>query len=295
MSDYERIEQLIRYLDQHRHEQPNLSTLAQQVQLSPHHLHRLFSRWAGITPKSFLQSLTISHARELLRQGKSVLDASLDVGLSGPGRLHDLCVTLAAASPGEIKLQGANWTITAGFADSPFGKCVIAAGPRGICHLSFVDRRDRDVASAAIHRDWKLANIRWDDDFATESVGKIFAIGELSFREPLKAFVSGTEFQVRVWKALLQIPLGAVVSYGQVAERVGSRKASRAVGSAVGQNRLGYLIPCHRVIRETGVLGDYRWGSERKKSMLAWESAANRASAHNNASVSIARGGNDAC
>jgi len=285
MTDYERIEQLIRYLDQHRHEQPILSTLAQQIQLSPHHLHRLFSRWAGITPKSFLQSLTVAHAKQLLEQGKSVLDASLDVGLSGPSRLHDLCVTLEAASPGEIKLQGANWTINAGFADSPFGACLIATGPRGICHLSFVETRNQQAASAAIRSDWKLANIHWDDGFAKEWADQIFATDPVSSREPLKAFVQGTEFQVRVWRALLQIPQGAVVSYGQVAETVGSRKASRAVGSAVGQNRLGYLIPCHRVIRETGVLGDYRWGSERKKSMLAWETAAKSASANEVASL----------
>ena len=275
MSDYQRIEKLIRYLDQHRHEQPSLETLAAQVQLSPHHLHRMFSRWAGITPKGFLQSLTVVHAKGLLRDGKSVLNASLGAGLSGPGRLHDLCVTLEAASPGEVKSQGAGWTITAGFAASPFGDCLIASGPRGLCHLSFVPTRDRAAAGDLIRADWKLADIQWDDDEATAKTCDIFEPRDESHAgNPLKALVRGTEFQVRVWRALLNIPFGSLASYGQIAETVCSRAASRAVGSAVGQNRLAYLIPCHRVIRETGVLGQYRWGSERKKSMLAWETAA---------------------
>ncbi len=286
MSDYQRIEQLIRYLDQHRHEQPSLQTLAEQVQLSPHHLHRMFSRWAGITPKGFLQSLTVAHAKELLRDGKSVLNASLEAGLSGPGRLHDLCVTLEAASPGEVKSQGAGWTITAGFAASPFGDCLIASGPRGICHLSFVPTRDRTNAGDLIRADWKLADIHWDDDDAAERTRDIFQpTDDGNTRNPLKAFVRGTEFQVRVWRALLTIPLGCLASYGEIAETVCSRAASRAVGSAVGKNRLAYLIPCHRVIRETGVLGHYRWGSERKKSMLAWETAAKSASPEETISV----------
>ena len=274
MSDYQRIETLIRYIDQHRHDQPDLAELAQQVQLSQHHLQRMFSRWAGVSPKAFLQSLTVQHAKQLLRDGQSVLDTSLDVGLSGPGRLHDLCVTLEAASPGEVKSQGAGWTITAGFAESPFGDCLIAEGPRGICHLSFVDQRDRDHACELVRLDWKLAELKWDDHFACETATHIFDVArDANSSDPLKAFVKGTDWQVRVWRALLRIPLGSLVSYGQIADHVCTRKASRAVGTAVGQNRLGYLIPCHRVIRETGVLGQYRWGSERKKSMLAWETA----------------------
>jgi AraC family transcriptional regulator of adaptative response/methylated-DNA-[protein]-cysteine methyltransferase len=278
MNDYERVETLIRYLDQHRQQQPSLETLARQVQLSPHHLHRLFSRWAGITPKAFLQSLTVAHAKALLREGQSVLNASLNAGLSGPSRLHDLCVTMEAASPGEVKARGAGWTLTAGFAQSPFGDCLIASGPRGICHLSFVETRDRDVAGDLIRADWKLAELAWDDDQAAPVAANVFQrTRQADAQKPLRAYIKGTPFQVRVWRALLQIPVGTLASYGQIAGAVRSPTASRAVGSAVGNNPLAYLIPCHRVIRQTGVLGDYRWGSERKKSMLAWETAAKQA------------------
>ncbi len=286
MNDYQRIEELIRYLAEHRHQQPSLQTLAQQAQLSPYHLHRLFHRWAGITPKGFLQSLTVAHAKELLRQGKSVLDASLDTGLSGPSRLHDLCVNLEAASPGEVKSAGSGWTITAGFTASPFGDCLIAAGPRGICHLSFVESRDREAGREAIHTDWRYADIQWDDDVAGKTAGDIFEPSDAGTAgNPLKAFVRGTEFQIRVWRALLRIPCGCLASYGQIADTVCSPSASRAVGSAVGQNRLAYLIPCHRVIRESGALGHYRWGSERKKSMLVWETAAKSVNAEESLQV----------
>lgn len=273
MNDYDRIAQVICYLNDHHREQPSLAQLASHVGLSPFHFHRLFSRWAGITPKDFLQCLSLKSARDSLRAGTSVLDAALDAGLSGPGRLHDLCVKLEAASPGEVKSGGDGWTIRAGFADSPFGICLIARGPRGICHLSFVESRDETSHSAVIHADWPRARISWDFN-ASSVADTIFSERPCPTREsPLRVFVRGTKFQVRVWRALLSIPAGVLTSYGQLAATLGDRNAARAVGSAVGKNQLACLIPCHRVIRESGVFGEYRWGSARKQAIVAWESA----------------------
>jgi AraC family transcriptional regulator of adaptative response/methylated-DNA-[protein]-cysteine methyltransferase len=275
MSDYERIARIIQYLQEHYNDQPSLAALARQAGLSPSHFHRLFTRWAGITPKDFLQLLTLSHVKRLLREGESVLHAALDGGLSGPGRLHDLCVTLEAASPGELKSGGADWVVRAGFAESPFGTCLIGEGPRGICHLSFVESINRTRGAAAIKEDWPLAQIQWDDAGADRLAAMIFkrAIGADRQAGALRAFVRGTSFQVRVWRALLAIPEGTLVSYGALASAVGSTSAARAVGAAVGRNPLAYLIPCHRVIRETGLLGGYRWGLARKRAMMAWESS----------------------
>ena len=276
MSDYDRIEKLIRYLDENCSQQPDLATLAGYAGLSQFHLHRLFSNWAGITPKAFLKCLTMAHARTLLSEGESVLGAALDAGLSGPSRLHDLCVSLEAASPGEFKSGGAGWTIIAGFADTPFGKCLIAESPRGICHLSFVPSKDRKQAAEVIGGDWPNARVDWDNSQAIRIAATVFAApSERNVTAPLRAIVRGTEFQVRVWRALLAIPLGSLASYSQIADVVGRRSAARAVGSAVAQNRLGFLIPCHRVIRETGVIGDYRWGTSRKKAMMVWETGRN--------------------
>lgn len=275
MNDYERIARVIRYLDERHVEQPDLSVLSKHVGLSPFHFHRLFTNWAGITPKDFLQCLTQSHARELLRHGKSILDTAIDTGLSGPGRLHDLCVNLEAASPGEVKSGGEGWTIAAGVANSPFGRCLVGQSPRGICHFSFVDPGNLETALAALHADWPKARLNRDDAMATRLSARIF-VGNRHVRRPspLRVLVHGTAFQVRVWQALLKIPPGTLVSYGSLAAALNQPAAARAVGSAVGQNSLAYLIPCHRVIRETGVTGDYRWGSVRKRALVAWESSA---------------------
>jgi AraC family transcriptional regulator, regulatory protein of adaptative response / methylated-DNA-[protein]-cysteine methyltransferase len=270
MSDYERIAAAIRFLDEHRAEQPDLATLAAVVGLSPSHFHRVFSAWAGATPKDFLQCLTLGHAKDLLRQGENVLAAALDAGLSGPGRLHDLCVTLEAATPGEIKARGAGLTIRAGVADSPFGMCLIGETPRGICHLSFFDEGGREDAMAEMRADWPLAEVVSDDKHSARLAAGIFnpdAPGG-----SWKLFVRGTPFQLRVWRALLRVPPGALVSYGKLAAAAGNPQASRATGSAVGGNAISFLIPCHRVIRETGIPGHYRWGAVRKRAMLAWES-----------------------
>jgi AraC family transcriptional regulator of adaptative response/methylated-DNA-[protein]-cysteine methyltransferase len=274
MNDYERIALVIRYLDQCHTEQPDLATLAQHVGLSQFHFHRLFSHWAAITPKDFLQCLTLAHAKELLRKGKSVLDAALISGLSGPGRLHDLCVTLEAASPGELKSGGEGWTIFAGFTDSPFGKCLVGESPRGICHLSFVESDEGEAEWAALQGSWPQARLHRDDSAASQLAGRVFErLARSPSRPALRAFVQGTAFQVRVWRALLQVPPGALVSYGRLAAALDQPHAARAVGTAVGQNPLAYLVPCHRVIRETGVVGDYRWGQVRKRAILAWENS----------------------
>jgi len=274
VNDYERIAKVIRFLDEHHTEQPSLETLAEQAGLSPFHFHRLFAAWAGVTPKDFTQCLTLSHARDLLRRGASVLDVALDAGLSGPGRLHDLCVSLDAASPGEIKSGGANLPITAGFANSPFGTCLIGETPRGVCHLSFVETKPREGAAAELRRDWPNSRLHWDNSAATRLASLLFERKiNGTARATLRAFVRGTAFQVRVWRALLQVPAGALTSYSRLAEGIDHPQAARAVGSAVGQNRLAFLIPCHRVIRETGVLGNYRWGETRKRAMLIWETS----------------------
>jgi AraC family transcriptional regulator of adaptative response/methylated-DNA-[protein]-cysteine methyltransferase len=274
MNDYERIARIIRYLDEHHTDQPDLATLARHVGLSQHHFHRLFTSWAGITPKDFLQCLTLNHAQKLLRQGKSVLDVTLDTGLSSPSRLHDLCVSLEAASPGEMKSGGEGWTITVGFADSPFGECLVGESHRGICHLSFMDSDDKDAALAEVRAQWPRAELHRDDITARKFINRIFEqITSGKSPVPLRAFVRGTPFQVHVWRVLLQVQRGTLVSYGKLAAAVNQPSAARAVGTAVGQNALAYLIPCHRVIRETGVVGNYRWGQVRKKAILAWENA----------------------
>jgi AraC family transcriptional regulator, regulatory protein of adaptative response / methylated-DNA-[protein]-cysteine methyltransferase len=273
MSDYDRIARVIRYLDQRQGEQPDLASVAAQLGLSPSHFHRLFSGWAGVTPKDFLQCLTLRRAKELLSRGRTVLDAALESGLSGPGRLHDLCVSLEAASPGELQSGGAGWTLTLGFANSPFGRCLVGASPRGVCHLSFVESPCRAAAAAALGEEWPRARVRWDDGHAARLMLALFAPPRMSppAQAPLRAFVRGSAFRVRVWRALLRVPPGTLVSYRQLASAVGSPSAARAVGTAVAANPLAYLIPCHRVIRETGVAGEYRWGPLRKRAMIAWE------------------------
>jgi AraC family transcriptional regulator of adaptative response/methylated-DNA-[protein]-cysteine methyltransferase len=274
MNDYERIANIIRYLDEHLIEQPDLAALADHAGLSPFHFHRLFSDWAAITPKDFLQCLTLSHVRERLREGKSVLDTAISAGLSGPGRLHDLCVKLEAASPGEMKSGGEGWSIKFGFADSPFGKCLVGESPRGICHMAFVESGDGLAGQARLRQHWPRAELQRNDDIARRITGQVFARPEHGGRKTtVRAYVRGTAFQVQVWRALLQIRPGTLVSYGQLAMALDKTAAARSVGTALGQNPLAYLIPCHRVIRKTGAFSNYRWGRERKRAMVAWESS----------------------
>jgi len=266
MNDYERVARMIRYLEAHQSEQPDLASLATAAGLSEFHFHRLFTRWAGVTPKEFLQSLTLTQVRQRLRDGATVLDTALDSGLSGPGRLHDLCVTLEAASPGEIRSGGADWIIRFGFAESPLGLCLVGESPRGVCHLSFVETTD----ATELRSEWPNARFEQADAIAQKWVQQIFH-PDPSDAQPLRALVRGTTFQIQVWRALLQIPPGRLTSYRQLAAQIGKPSAARAVGSAVGKNSLAVLIPCHRVIRETGVIGDYRWSHVRKCAAIGWE------------------------
>jgi len=272
MNDYERVANVIRFLDRHHTEQPGLNELAAAAGLSPFHFHRLFSIWAGVTPKDFLQCLTLEHVKRLLSDGDNVFDAALDAGLSGPGRLHDLCVTLEAASPGEMKNGGAGMQIDYGFAETPFGEALIAETKRGICHLSFVNGQGRNSARDFLMSEWPNAKLQRNDARIDELSATIFTQNrEGTSRRPLRAFVRGTSFQLRVWRALLRIPSGTLTTYGRLAEAIGQSKAARAVGSAVGANPISFIVPCHRVIRETGALGNYGGGRIRKRAMVGWE------------------------
>ena len=272
MNDYERIANVIRFLDQHHTDQPDLAQLAAVAGLSQFHFHRLFSTWAGVTPKDFLQCLTLEHVKRLLLGGNNVFDTALDAGLSGPGRLHDLCVTLEAASPGEMKNGGAEMQIDYGFTDTPFGEALIAESKRGICHLSFVEGRGRNGARDLLTSEWPNAELNRTDQRAAELSAKIFARKPQDQSRPqLRASVRGTPFQLRVWRALLNIPSGALTTYGRLSAAINQPRAARAVGSAVGANPISFVIPCHRVIRETGVLGNYGGGRIRKRAIIGWE------------------------
>lgn len=272
MNDYERVASVIRFLDRHHTDQPDLAALSTAAGLSPFHFHRLFSTWAGVTPKDFLQCLTLEHVKKLLRDGDNVFDVALNAGLSGPGRLHDLCVTIEAASPGEMKNGGAGVEINFGFSETPFGEALIAETKRGLCHLSFVDVGGRDRVRNLLKSDWPNANFARNDQRAAELAAEIFARPSQSQAPPrLRAFVRGTAFQLNVWRALLKIPSGSLTTYGRLSAGINQPGAARAVGTAVGANPISFVIPCHRVIRETGALGNYGGGPTRKKVMLGWE------------------------
>lgn len=274
MTDYERIARVIRYLDEHHPEQPDPAALAAHLGVSLFHFQRLISTWAATTPEAFLRCLTLAQAREMLRQGERALAGSLAPGPSGPGPWPDLQVSLEAAPPGALQSGGEGWTIAAGFAESPFGGCLVGEGPRGICAIFFVSSPDGRAEWAELQRDWPRARLRRDDALAARTAGRIFARpGQRPAGPPLRAFAQGTPFQVRVWQALLQVPPGTLVSYGHLAAAVGRPAAARAVGTAVGSNPLSYLVPCHRVIRASGALGEYHWGRCRKQALIAWECA----------------------
>lgn len=273
MNDYERIAEVIRYLDAHYGRQPDLDEVAQLLGLSPFHFHRVFRRWAGITPKAFIQCLTLAAAREALREGRSVLDTAYDVGLSGPGRLHDLCIKWEAATPGEIKAGGADLNLTFGIGDTPFGPGLAAWTPRGLAHLAFLDAANEEFAVDDLRRRWPRATPTRDDAKAQTWLALALNPEELSERRDLAAWVQGSPFQIKVWRALIAIPAGQLVSYGDLARAIERPGAARAIGSAVAANPLAFLIPCHRVIRESGAIGDYRWRHGRKRTLIAWERA----------------------
>lgn len=266
--DYSRIERAIRFLDRERSAAPSLGQVAEHVGLSESHFQRMFTRWAGISPKRFVQHRTAEVVKQLLRERRPVLAATYEAGLSGPGRLHDLIVNAEAVTPGELQRGGLGITVRYGFHPTPFGECLIAVTPRGVCHLAFVAPVTRKEAMARLEHDWPLANLLPDQNATRAAAAKAFPPPGSNKIPSLSLHVKGTNFQLRVWRALLEIPAGEVTTYGAIASKVGDPKASRAVGTAVGGNPVSYLIPCHRVIRASGELGGYAWGIERKKVML---------------------------
>jgi AraC family transcriptional regulator of adaptative response/methylated-DNA-[protein]-cysteine methyltransferase len=269
-ADYARVERAIRFLEQHADERPSLADVARSAGLSPAHFQRLFSRWAGVSPKRFLQYLAKEHAAELLRRSTTVLDAAYEAGLSGPGRLHDLFVNCEAATPGEVASGGRGIDICWGFHPTPFGECLLGITARGICHLSFVGPGGRRAALDGLRTRWPRAILREDRALAARTAARVF---RATGRGNLSLHLAGTNFQIKVWEALLRIPPGAATTYGDVARRIGRPSAVRAVARAVGANPVAWLIPCHRVLRSVGTLGGYRWGIERKRAMLGWEAA----------------------
>jgi AraC family transcriptional regulator of adaptative response/methylated-DNA-[protein]-cysteine methyltransferase len=268
-SDYELVAAAIGYLEKNFREQPELGDVARYIGLSEAHFQRLFRRWAGISPKRFLQFLTAEHARRLLRDSRSVLDVSYEVGLSGGGRLHDLMLNVVAATPGEVKSGGLGLTIHYGFHDSPFGEALVAVTDRGLCGLAFVQAGNQAELLRELQARWPQAQLE-------EDLSRTRAVARQIFGDSAGAvtlFLKGTNFQIRVWEALLRVPAGHAVTYEDIAQSIGQPTAMRAVGAAIGQNPIAYLIPCHRVLRKSGVFGEYHWGASRKKALLAWESA----------------------
>ena len=270
--DFARIEKAICFVEANFRTQPSLAQVAAQVHLSEYHFQRLFRRWAGISPKRFLQYLTADYARQLLRESRSVLEVSDATGLSGAGRLHDLMVNLHAATPGEIKALGANLRIQYGFHPSPFGECLVAVTGRGICAIEFIAAGGRAAALAHLKRQWPQATWRLQPRATQPTVARLFAAARAA-GDRLDLFVQGSNFQVKVWEALLRIPPASAVSYEDIAACIAAPTATRVVASAIARNPVAFLIPCHRVIRKTGAFGEYRWGSARKKAMLGWEAA----------------------
>jgi AraC family transcriptional regulator of adaptative response/methylated-DNA-[protein]-cysteine methyltransferase len=271
--DYERIAKAISYLQANYLEQPGLETVARAVHMSEFHFQRVFSRWAGISPKRFLQFLTVEHAKRQLAESKPVLDATFDSGLSSPGRLHDLFVSVEAVTPGEFKTRGQGIQIAYGFHPTPFGDCLIGVTGRGVCWLSFHDNGSHRGALRDLQSRWLGAQLDEQATTTESVVNQIFSNLEKREKSPLSLLLMGTNFQLKVWQALLRIPRGELTTYENIGKLIGAPKSARAIGSAVGDNRIAYLIPCHRVIRKSGLLGGYHWGEPRKRVMLAWEAA----------------------
>ncbi len=271
--DFRRIEKAISFVEANFKSQPNLEQIAASTHLSKYHFDRLFKRWAGVSPIQFLQFLTLDYTKQRLAESASVLDTALDAGLSGPGRLHDLFVTFDAMTPGEFKRQGDGLEISYGFHETPFGQCVLATTDRGICHLGFVEAEEQSEAVSRLRRSWPGAVFRKASDETQSTVKQIFGRGTVDRDKPFTLHLKGTNFQVNVWRALLSIPEGRVVSYQRIAEYLGRPTAIRAVAGVVAANPVGYLIPCHRVIAKTGKVHKYRWGHTRKQALIGWEAA----------------------
>lgn len=271
MNNYEKIATAIGYIQKHFKEQPDLDKIAASVHLSPFHFQRLFSEWAGVSPKKFLQYLTIEYAKGLLQEQQSTLfDTALESGLSGTSRLHDLFVSIEGMTPGEYKNGGRELSINYSFAESPFGEVLVASTPRGICHLAFADNREE--ALAALFSEFPEATYTQTVDRMQQNALYIFTRDWAGLPE-IRLHLKGTPFQLKVWDALLKIPMGGLSTYSGIAHAIDNPKASRAVGSAVGDNPVAFLIPCHRVIKGNGESGNYHWGAQRKSAMIGWEGA----------------------
>lgn len=263
-----RMEHVLRWLSERYTEQPTLEEIAAEAGLRPHHFQRQFTRYVGVSPKKYVQFLTLEHAKRSLAASASVLDAAFDAGLSGPGRLHDLFVTHEALSPGEWKAQAAGLDLRYGWHDSPFGDCLIVASQRGVCGLAFGAWQDRARAFENLARNFGGARLTWDTPATAEHAERAFGgAGEIHL------LLRATPFQLKVWQALLRVPLGATTSYADLASRIGRPTAARAVASAVAMNPVSWLIPCHRVLRSDGSISGYRWAPEQKRTLLAWEAA----------------------
>ncbi|MFQ3358134.1 MAG: AraC family transcriptional regulator of adaptative response [Porticoccaceae bacterium] len=271
-SDYHRIADAIDFIATNSRRQPTLNDVATHLELSAAHFQRLFSRWAGVTPKKYLQILTVEHAKQLLSESKPLLAVSDEVGLSSGSRLYDHFVQLEAATPGEYKTGGAGLSIDYGVHNSPFGNIFVAATARGICKLSFLDQADITADITDLQRRWPNALLRHNAPASLKIIDRIFS-GTGPVDRPLSLHVCGTNFQVNVWRALMQIPAGTLRSYSHIAKAVGKPMAARAVGSAIGSNPIAFFIPCHRVLQQSGNIGGYHWGLTRKHLIHAWESA----------------------
>jgi AraC family transcriptional regulator of adaptative response/methylated-DNA-[protein]-cysteine methyltransferase len=267
---YRLVSQTIRWMAAHRSEQPELDTLAAAMDVSPYHLQRTFQAWAGVSPKQFLKSLTRQSARERLMAGAPVLDAALDTGLSSPGRLHDLMITTEALTPGEIRRKGMGVSLEFGFGESPFGQALLAWSGRGLNFLGFSEEVGAGTTLASLQSQWENAEFRENPAAAKSWIDRIFAG---SADQSLPIWLRGSPFQLKVWEALLRIPEGTHCTYGWLAEAIGKQSAARAVGGAIGRNPIAWIIPCHRVIRQVGELGGYRWGGLTKSAMIGFEAA----------------------
>jgi AraC family transcriptional regulator of adaptative response/methylated-DNA-[protein]-cysteine methyltransferase len=270
-ADYDVVRKAIGHIRGHWREQPEIETIAEAAGVTPTELHHLFRRWAGLTPKAFLQALTLHEARELLRHSASVLDATYEVGLSGPGRLHDLFITHEAMSPGEWKSGGEGLTISFGFHPSPFGMALVMATPRGLAGLAFADAGEERAALADMKARWARATYVEDSARTAMVAKRIFDPAQWQADQPLRVILLGTDFEVRVWDTLLKIPMGRLTTYSDIAAKIKAPKAARAVGAAVGKNPISFVVPCHRVVGKSGELTGYHWGLTRKRAMLGWE------------------------
>ncbi|MCA1968664.1 MAG: bifunctional helix-turn-helix domain-containing protein/methylated-DNA--[protein]-cysteine S-methyltransferase [Rhizobium sp.] len=271
-SDYETVRRVIEMLTLDYQQQPSLETMAARLGVSPSQLQKTFTRWAGLSPKGFLQAVTLDHAKRLLGQeGMPLLETSIELGLSGPGRLHDLFVTHEAMSPGEWKAKGAGLTIRYGFHPSPFGLALVMVTERGLAGLAFADPGGEAACFDDMAERWPQANYVADQAATAPYASRIFDPQKWSGEQPLRVVLIGTDFQVRVWESLLEIPLGKAVTYSDIAARIGQPTASRAVGAAVGRNPISFVVPCHRALGKSGALTGYHWGLTRKRAMLGWE------------------------